>query len=205
MDQVQRRFPVSAGILFGLGLGGFFDGIVLHLLLQWHKMLSSWYPLTPIENFKLNTLWDGIFHSLTYLFVLAGLVILWRRAHRQHLRWSSRMLVGSMLLGFGVFKRRVKGAYFAILSQAMVAAFAVWLVGQVKTTGGRRPSPPRRTSSARSRRRTARVLATPSCWATYSGAVRSRGRPPATRGCGPPGWRRSPPRDGGPAAWSPGR
>lgn len=23
-------FPVSAGLLFGLGLGGFFDGIVLH-------------------------------------------------------------------------------------------------------------------------------------------------------------------------------
>jgi uncharacterized membrane protein len=27
-------FPVSAGILFGLGLGGFFDGIVLHQVLQ---------------------------------------------------------------------------------------------------------------------------------------------------------------------------
>jgi uncharacterized membrane protein len=26
----ERRFPVAAGIFFGLGLGGFFDGIVLH-------------------------------------------------------------------------------------------------------------------------------------------------------------------------------
>jgi uncharacterized membrane protein len=26
----RRTFPTWAGILFGLGLGGFFDGIVLH-------------------------------------------------------------------------------------------------------------------------------------------------------------------------------
>ncbi|MED5803109.1 urea ABC transporter permease subunit UrtC [Gordonia sp. Z-3] len=34
------------------------------------------------------------------------------------------------VLGVLVFKRRVKGAYFAILSQALAAAFAVFLVGQ---------------------------------------------------------------------------
>ncbi len=28
-----RSFPTAAGIFFGLGLGGFFDGIVLHQLL----------------------------------------------------------------------------------------------------------------------------------------------------------------------------
>ncbi len=38
-------------------------------------------------------------------------------------------------LGFGVFKRRVKGAYFAILSQALAAALAILLVGQT-TLGG---------------------------------------------------------------------
>ncbi len=40
------------------------------------------------------------------------------------------------VLGLAVFKRRVKGAYFAILSQALAAAFAILLIGQVKTTGG---------------------------------------------------------------------
>ncbi|MGW7300947.1 MULTISPECIES: urea ABC transporter permease subunit UrtC [unclassified Streptomyces] len=39
-------------------------------------------------------------------------------------------------LGFFVFRRRVKGAYFAILSQALAAALAIWLVGQQATTGG---------------------------------------------------------------------
>jgi uncharacterized membrane protein len=98
-----RDFPAAAGIFFGLGLGGFFDGIVMHQLLQWHHMLSSWYPVTTIENLELNTRWDGIFHSATYLFVLAGLILLWRAAHKRHLYWSTKQLVGTMLLGFGVF------------------------------------------------------------------------------------------------------
>src|SRR5215204_4814905 len=97
------HFPVSAGILFGLGLGGFFDGIVLHQLLQWHHMLSSWYPIDSIENLELNTLWDGIFHSATYVFLVIGLFILWRTAHRRHLVWSNKLLVGTLLLGWGVF------------------------------------------------------------------------------------------------------
>jgi uncharacterized membrane protein len=92
----DRHFPVSAGILVGLGLGGFFDGIVLHQLLQWHHMLSSWYPVNTIENLELNTFWDGIFHASTYLFVVAGLFILWRSAKRRHLYCS-------ILLGFGAF------------------------------------------------------------------------------------------------------
>ncbi|MCK1539441.1 DUF2243 domain-containing protein, partial [Bradyrhizobium sp. 176] len=37
----SRSFPISAGVLLGLGLGGFFDGIVFHQLLQWHHMLSG--------------------------------------------------------------------------------------------------------------------------------------------------------------------
>ncbi|MFI9635697.1 urea ABC transporter permease subunit UrtC [Nocardia sp. NPDC051929] len=39
------------------------------------------------------------------------------------------------VLGYGVFKRRVKGAYFAILSQALAAALAILLTGQ-QSIGG---------------------------------------------------------------------
>lgn len=42
----------------------------------------------------------------------------------------------ALILGLAIFKRRVKGAYFAILSQALAAAFAVFLIGQQATTGG---------------------------------------------------------------------
>ena len=97
-------FPTSAAILFGLGLGGFFDGIVLHQILQWHHLLTSaGYPADSVENLRINTLWDGLFHASTYLFVLAGLVILWRHARRAHLRWSGWLLPGGILMGFGLF------------------------------------------------------------------------------------------------------
>src|SRR3712207_1919539 len=62
-------FPLSAGILFGLGLGGFFDGIILHQVLQWHHMLSSaGYPPDSVRNLEINVLWDGLFHLSTYIF-----------------------------------------------------------------------------------------------------------------------------------------
>jgi uncharacterized membrane protein len=100
----QGGFPTSAGILFGLGLGGFFDGIVLHQILQWHHMVTSaGYPPDTVENLKLNTLLDGLFHASTYVFVAAGLVILWRHAQKTHVRWSTKLLAGTMLLGFGWF------------------------------------------------------------------------------------------------------
>jgi|SRR5512145_1999921 uncharacterized membrane protein len=61
-DRAEREFPISAGILFGLGLGGFFDGIILHQVLQWHHMLTSnGYPPNSIHNLEVNTLWDGLF------------------------------------------------------------------------------------------------------------------------------------------------
>lgn len=97
-------FPLSAGIFFGLGLGGFFDGIVLHQVLQWHHMVTSaGFPPDSVDNLKLNTLLDGLFHVCTYIFVVVGLVVLWRSAHRRHLYWSTRLLIGSLLLGFGLF------------------------------------------------------------------------------------------------------
>ena len=99
-----RQFPVSAGILFGLGLGGFFDGIVLHQILQWHHMVTSaGYPPDSVENLELNTFFDGLFHAATYLFVVLGLIALWRTAHRGHLWWSWKLLVGTILVGFGIF------------------------------------------------------------------------------------------------------
>ena len=102
--QDGRGFPVSAGVLLGLGLGGFFDGIVLHQVLQWHHMLTArGYPPDSVENLEVNTVADGLFHSATYIFVALGLFVLWREASRRHIAWSGKMLAGTMLLGFGAF------------------------------------------------------------------------------------------------------
>ena len=102
--EIKSGFPTAAGIFLGLGLGGFFDGIVLHQILQWHHMATSaGYPPDSLENLKFNTLLDGLFHASTYVLVVVGLVRLWQAAHRQHLWWSGKMLAGSMLMGFGLF------------------------------------------------------------------------------------------------------
>ncbi|NUR32091.1 MAG: urea ABC transporter permease subunit UrtC [Catenulispora sp.] len=42
----------------------------------------------------------------------------------------------AFVLGWVVFRRRVRGAYFAIRSQALAAAMVIFLVGQQGTTGG---------------------------------------------------------------------
>lgn len=161
-DAEQRHFPIAAGILFGLGLGGFFDGIVLHQLLQWHHMVSGWHPPTDLENLEFNTLWDGLFHSLTYVFVAAGLLLLWRAAHRRHLYWSNRLLAGTLLLGFGLFNvveglvnhqllgvHRVNELVPEAERLAWDIGFLVWgaamlAAGWLLVRGGRRVSPPAR-------------------------------------------------------------
>ncbi len=100
----DQRFPEVAGILLGLGLGGFFDGIVLHQILQWHHMVTSaGYPADTLRNLEINTALDGAFHAGTYIFTAAGLLILWRKARHPHFRWSFELLAATMLMGFGAF------------------------------------------------------------------------------------------------------
>lgn len=42
----------------------------------------------------------------------------------------------AFVLGYAILKRRVKGAYFAILSQALAVAFSTLLIATIKQTGG---------------------------------------------------------------------
>lgn len=99
-DCDQRPAPLRAGFFLGLGLGGFFDGIVLHQILQWHHMASSTgYPVSTVDGLRMNILFDGLFHAATWLFVMAGVVLLWRDAFAT----SRRALAGAMLIGFGTF------------------------------------------------------------------------------------------------------
>lgn len=44
--------------------------------------------------------------------------------------------VVSFILGYAILKRRVKGAYLAILTQALAVAFATLLIATIKQTGG---------------------------------------------------------------------
>jgi uncharacterized membrane protein len=106
MEATERRGRlIWAGLLLGIGLGGFFDGIVLHQILQWHHMLTSQgnYPATTVAGLRVNTLWDGLFHAATYVATVAGLFLLWSPARQPHARWSTKLLIGLLLLGWGAF------------------------------------------------------------------------------------------------------
>jgi uncharacterized membrane protein len=94
----------GAGLLLGVGLGGFVDGIVLHQILQWHHMLTSEgsHPASTVAGLEANTLADGLFHAATWVAVVAGLWLLWRET-RDGAPWAFRRLAGLMLAGWGAF------------------------------------------------------------------------------------------------------
>jgi uncharacterized membrane protein len=94
---------ITSGYVLGFGLGGFFDGIVLHQLLQWHHLVSSVYPTDTVAGLEVNTLWDGVFHIAMYVVTLVGLYLLWRAIMRRNAPHAPRSLIGAMLIGFGVF------------------------------------------------------------------------------------------------------
>jgi uncharacterized membrane protein len=102
----RREMPSKvSGLLYGLGLGGFLDGIVLHQILQWHHMVSHVgdYPTDTVAGLEVNTLADGFFHVATWFFVLAGsltAIEAWRTG-RLAPSWSFHL--GLVLAGWGVF------------------------------------------------------------------------------------------------------
>jgi uncharacterized membrane protein len=103
-EEIDVSFPTAGGVLLGIGLGGFIDGIVLHQILQWHHMLTAaGFPANSMDNLRFNTLWDGIFHASTWLFTFAGLLLFWRVAKHVHLWWSGKLLAGTLLMGWGIF------------------------------------------------------------------------------------------------------
>ncbi len=92
-----------AGILLGIGMGGFVDGIVLHQIFQWHNMVSNWIPPTTMEAMSTNMLWDGLFHALVWLITLGGVLMLWSAAYQREPIPSLRILIGQMIVGWGLF------------------------------------------------------------------------------------------------------
>jgi uncharacterized membrane protein len=90
---------VRSGIVLGFALGGFFDGILLHQILQWHHLLS----LVPaVGTLRAQVLWDGYFHALMYVVAVAGLWGLWRSRERFGEGWGHALL-GALSIGFGVW------------------------------------------------------------------------------------------------------
>ena len=100
---MRRAGLTGPGVVLGIGLGAFIDGIALHQIAQWHNMLSSTerWPVTTMDGMKANMRADGLFHAFAFVVVLIGLWMLWNAlrsgAH------DGRALIGWMIVGFGLF------------------------------------------------------------------------------------------------------
>ncbi|WBC15324.1 DUF2243 domain-containing protein [Micromonospora sp. WMMA1998] len=112
-ESTQRTSIRLPATILGIGLGGFVDGIFLHQVFQWHHMLSSTnadhvgirdYPVDTVPGLQMNTVWDGLFHVVTWVAVLTGLALLYARVTQSRGRlWRSPMLWGWVLVGWGLF------------------------------------------------------------------------------------------------------
>lgn len=94
-----ETFKKRYALLLGIALGGFFDGVLLHQILQWHHLLSL---VSGLDNLHAQVLWDGYFHVLMYLLAVIGLWGLWR----EHARGAGIMgwpLLGALIAGFGLW------------------------------------------------------------------------------------------------------
>jgi uncharacterized membrane protein len=91
---------LRAGVLLGVGLGGFADGIVLHQIAQWHNMGSAVVPPTTMEAMSQNMVWDGLFHAAMWVVTVVGVYLL-RAAPAQDETVTA--FTGQMLFGWGGF------------------------------------------------------------------------------------------------------
>ena len=91
-----------AGASIGFALAGFFDGILLHQILQWHSLLSS-LDGEVFQDLRFRMLTDGLFHVVMYLIGLVGLWLLWRTRAQFDATGSGRRFASSLLIGFGVW------------------------------------------------------------------------------------------------------
>jgi len=106
VERSGQRLPgqlMLAGGVVGFALGGFFDGILLHQVLQWHHFLSL-VPGEALRDIRVQILWDGLFHVAVYLVAAIGLALLWRARGGFTMSGADRRLLAAALLGFAVWQ-----------------------------------------------------------------------------------------------------
>src|SRR5690606_28691797 len=70
---------------------------------QWHNMGSAVLPPTTLDAMMQNMRWDGWFHVATLILTIIGVIVLWHEGKRGTAPSSLRILLGQMILGWGVF------------------------------------------------------------------------------------------------------
>ena len=94
---------IWGAFLMGVALGGFFDGILLHQVLQWHHLLSGVAPTDTVADLRFQILADGAFHVLHYIAAILGLWLALSNNRALRSRIPSRKLLGWAAVGFGAW------------------------------------------------------------------------------------------------------
>lgn len=103
-NEILNPVPLStAGVVMGLGIGGFIDGILFHQILQLHGMVSNKLPIDTVVGKAVNMFWDGIFHALTLTAVIIGFILLVRLLGIKNINRSPKLALGGAIAGWGIF------------------------------------------------------------------------------------------------------
>lgn len=102
--ETRKRLAIAPGFLIGVAVAGFFDGIFLHQILQWHHMIcvETHCVFTTVESLKQATFTDGIFHAVMWIVLLIGLGMLTVAIERGD-SFTTRRFWGTVVLGAGMF------------------------------------------------------------------------------------------------------
>jgi uncharacterized membrane protein len=99
--EIPARPPRAAALLLGFALGGFFDGILLHQVLQWHHLLSK---VDAVTDLRTQILADGLFHVLMWVFAVAALLRLHGRRAALGGTHAGAVLASAALYGFALWQ-----------------------------------------------------------------------------------------------------
>ena len=92
-----------AGGLFGFGFSGLIDTLLLHLVFQWHHLLSGVSRTDTLDGLRTNVLADGLFSIAMLVVAGIGAGLLWRAERRTDVPLAIRPIAGAAVLGLGAF------------------------------------------------------------------------------------------------------
>lgn len=97
-----RRVLLAGGTV-GFGFGAVIDVVIFHLTLQTHHLLSGVYDPYSLDGMRTNVMFDGLFLLGMLGIMGVGLGLTWRLVNGTDARFSTRYLIGSVVVGAGAF------------------------------------------------------------------------------------------------------